>query len=547
MRPLLAVLKALAPRRLQAQMILLLGLLVLVQIAISGIIFGGLIGEILENQIGRRALLVAETMARNPVVTECLQHGDPEGRVQILAEEVRATTDSEYVVVCNAEGIRLSHPDTWKIGEHFVGGDEGPALAAGSSYVSSAVGTLGPSLRGFAPVHGPDGQVIGFVAVGYLLEHVNRVIMRHRLEPRVFVFMMALVGLLGAVVIAGHFKRAILGLEPKEIASLYQERETILETIRESVLAIGPDGTVHLANAAARAALDIEPGAELVGRPVDEIVPRQALDQVLESGEPALDREVSRRGVDFVVNILPVRHQHRVVGAVASFRRRDELDHLARELARTREYADLLRAQAHEHSNQLHTVAGLIQIGAADEALEMILDETADYQELISLLNEAVPHPLLSGLIIGKCNRASELKVQLTVDPDSSLRDVPETIPQERLVTVLGNLVDNALEAAVAGDRAPRAVRLSMTDLGHDLILEVEDSGRGVTADEAERIFACGVTTKTTPGHGVGLHLVRETLDALGGQITVGKSELGGAVFTVIVPKIVPEQGGQAS
>lgn len=537
MRALRAIGRALVPRSLHAQMILAVGLLVLVQIGISGIIAGGLIGKILQEQIGRHALVVAETLARNPIVIDGVLHGDPDGRVQELAEEVRGVADGEFVVVCDSTGVRLSHPDAWKIGEHFVGGDEGPALTEGRSYVSAATGTLGPSLRGFAPVRAGDGRVVGFVSVGYLVEDIDGVIRRQRLEPRVFVFLMALVGLLCAVFIADRFKRAILGLEPREIASLFQEREAILETIRESVLLIDPAGTVRLANAAARRDLEIEPGDELVGRPVDEIVPPAIRAEVLEQGEPALDREVSRRGTGFVVNVLPVRHGQRIVGAVASFRRRDELDHLARELARTREYADLLRAQAHEHSNQLHTIAGLIQIGAASEALQLILDESADYQELVSLLRAAVPHPLLSGLIIGKGNRASELKVQLIVDPDSSLRDVPPGLPQEKLVTVLGNLLDNAFEAAVAGGRTPRAVRLSMTDLGHDLILEIEDSGRGIAPDEVENLFRRGVTTKKTPGHGVGLHLVREALTDLGGQITVGESDLGGALLTVIVPK----------
>ncbi len=543
--------RALVPRSLQAQMILLLGLLVLVQIGISGIIFGSLVAEILEDQIGRRALVVAEAVARNPVVVQGLRDLEsgrppqPDGPVQALAEQVRRAADGEYVVVCNAEGIRLSHPDSWKIGQHFVGGDEGPAVAEGRSYVSSAVGTLGPSLRGFAPVRDPDDpdhpdRVLGFVSVGYLLSDVDRIIVRHQLQPRVFIFMMALVGLLGAVIIAGRFKKAILGLEPREIASLFQERGAILETMREGVLAVDAGGNLRLANAAARRDLGLDrlgPESELVGRPVADLVAVPVLQQVLRDGQPVLDREVERGGVAFIVSVNPVRHQGEVVGAVASFRRKDELDRLARELSRVRDYSDLLRAQAHEHSNQLHTVAGLIQIGAADEALDLILNETADYQELVSLLNSAVPHTLLSGLIIGKANRASELKVQLEVDEGSSLRDVPAHVAPERLVTILGNLVDNALEAAVAGERQPRRVRLSMTDLGHDLILEVEDSGPGVPAERAAAIFERGVSSKSSAGHGVGLHLVRENLNALGGDITVGESELGGALFTAIIPK----------
>jgi two-component system CitB family sensor kinase/two-component system sensor histidine kinase DcuS len=520
-------------------MIVLLGLLVLVQIGISGIIFGSLVADILEDQIGKRALDIAQTVARDPLVARGITAGDPEQKVQALVDPIRQTTGAEYIVVCDAQGVRLSHPDSWKIGQKFVGGDEGPALEEGRSYVSSAVGTLGPSLRGFAPVYGAQRQVVGFVAVGYLLEDLDRTIIQHQLQPRVFVFMMALVGLLGAVLIAGRFKRAILGLEPREIASLFQERGAILETIREGVLAVDRHGEVRLANAAARRDLELvqEGGEGLAGQPVSHVIPQAPVAEVLEKGQAVLDREIARNGVAFLVNVIPVIHQGQVMGAVASFRRKDELDRLASELSQVREYSELLRAQSHEHSNQLHTLAGLIQIGAPQEALDLILHETRDYQDLISLLNTAVPHPLVSGLIIGKCHRASELKVQFLIDPESSFGDIPAAVNQEQLVTILGNLVDNAFEAALAGSREPKVVRLSMTDLGRDLIIEVEDSGQGVPAEQVDHIFQRGVTSKKGANHGVGLHLVRENLATLQGQVTVGESELGGALFTVSIPK----------
>ena len=538
--------RVLVPHSLQGQMIVLLGVLVLVQIGISGIIYGSLVADFLADQIGRRALDIAGTVAGTPLVAEGVAVGDPEGRVQSFAETVRRRTGAEYVVVCDRAGLRLSHPDPDRIGEHFVGGDEERVLATGESYVSRGVGTLGPSLRGFVPIAGDAGEAVGFVAVGYLIEDVNRTIVRHQLQPRVFVFMMALVGLLGAVIIAGFFKRAILGLEPREIAALYRERSAMLETIREGVLAVDEEGRIRLANAAARRDLGLEDaarGGNLAGRPVAELVPEIPVGDVLRSGAPALDFPLQRSDVTLVGNVLPVRHEDRVVGVVVSFRRKDELERLARELSQVREYAELLRAQAHEHSNQLHTVAGLIQIGAHREALELILAESADYQQLVGQLADTVPHPLLSGLILGKMARAGELKVRFTLDPDSSLRDLPAHVAAERMVTILGNLLDNAFEAAggAASPEHPPRVRLSMTDLGRDLVLEVEDSGPGVPDTETDHIFEAGVTTKTADGHGIGLSLVARHLAALGGHVLVGRSDLGGALFTVIIPKKEPD------
>jgi len=537
LRLLQTILRAMVPRSLQGQMIMLLGALVLVQLGISGIISGSLVAEITAEQIGQQALGIAESMARNPLVHHGLINGDAGGEVQQLAESVRLATGAEYVVVCDTAALRLSHPDAWKIGQTFVGGDTGPVLNEGRSYVSQAVGTLGPSLRGFAPVRGPRDRVLGFVAVGYLLEDVQRTILDRQLQPRVFVFMMALVGLIAAVVIAGHFKRAILGLEPREIASLYRERSTILATLREGVVAIDETGAVRLANPAARRALELPDDEPLAGRPITDVFPRAAMLDVLAGGEPVYDREVVRNGHELVVNMIPVQVDEQTVGVVASFRRRDELHQLTRELARTREASELLRAQAHEHSNQLHTIAGLIQIEAHQEALDLILRESRDYQDLIAFLAEAVPQPNLSGLILGKVSRASEMKVDLIIDRGGSLRDLPDWLPPERLVTILGNLLDNALEAAVCSEAEPHQVRLSMTDLGRDLVLEIEDSGPGVPPDEVDGIFERGVTTKTGTDHGVGLYLVAENLRELDGSVSVDRGDLAGARFTVIIPK----------
>ena len=534
---------ALVPRSLQSQMILLLGALVLVQIAISGVIFGSLIADVTEAQIGKRALDIAKSVARDPLVHGALANSGAEGAVQELAESVRQATGAEYVVVCDSTARRLSHPDAWKIGLHFVGGDTGPVLEEGLSYTSKAVGTLGPSLRGFAPVRGDDGTILGFVAVGYLLEDVDRIVHGHQLQPRVWVFMMALVGLLAAVMITDHFKKAILGLEPRQIASLYQQRSTILETIREGVVAIDPDGLIQLANPAARRALDLDPAVELVGRPVREIFPRAGMDDVLRDGREILDREVVRNGRELIVNMIPVRHEGRIVGVVASFRRKDELDQLARELSSAQEYSEMLRVQAHEHSNHLHTIAGLIQIEAHQEALDLILSESMDYQDIIRFLADAVPDPTLSGLILGKLNRASELKVAFVVDRESTMRELPEWLDPQRLVTILGNLLDNALEAAVAGPPRPAGIHLSMTDLGHDLVFEIEDTGAGIPDDQQDHVFTKGVTSKPTPGHGVGLYLVAENLRELGGAITVERGSLGGAILTVIIPKTRSDNG----
>lgn len=520
------------PRSIQARLSLLVTVLLIFLVSLIGALFSDFVSNILTEQVGRKAVEVAHSVALHPAVREGLQAEDS-SRVQQVAEKIRAATGAEFIVVGNRRGIRLSHPDPNKIGRPFVGGDLRSALEEGRSYASQAVGTLGPSLRGIVPVRGSDGTIQGFVAVGYLLSNIETMIRSQQREILGYVAVMLVFGMVGAAVIARGLKAAIFGLEPHEIATLFQERNAIIGAIREGIIAVDGSGRLTLMNQASRSYLGEGAGTEeaMRGRRLGEICRCAELESALVEKTQLLDREMELAGRPMVVNVLPLAE-----GAVASFRPKDELDRLSRELSRMQEYSELLRAQTHEYSNKLHTIAGLIQIGAHNEALELVMTEASGYQELIRTLADAVPDPVVAGIILGKFNRARELKVDMRLDPASSLADLPASIEREHLVTIFGNLLDNAFEAVrEAGGR--KEVHLFFTDLGNDLIIEVEDSGYGVASDMADRLFEKGATTKTFSGRGMGLFLVRRALDDLGGQITFSASELGGALFTVSIPK----------
>ncbi len=523
----------LLPRNLQVKISLLVTTLLFILISLISVLFSDFTETTLREQIGRKAVEVAHTVALNPIVRQGLKSSSP-ADVQKIAEGVRRKTSAEFVVVGDRDGIRLSHPDPEKIGRPFVGGDIGPALELGKSYASQSVGTLGPSLRGIVPVQEVDGSILGFVAVGYLLSDIEAAVTAKRREMYGYVAVVLLFGIFGAAVIAAGLKSAIFGLEPREIAALFLERNAIIGAIREGIIAVDGNGNLTTVNHAARAYLAKTREEDLRGLPLKGVCSCPEMEKALDEGRQILDREMPIAGRTMIVNIIPLPGEAR--GAVASFRPKDELDRLSRELTRMQEYSEMLRAQTHEHSNKLHTIAGLIQIGAHQEALELVMTEASGYQDLIRSLTEAVPDPLLAGIILGKFNRARELKINFALDPDSSLADIPPYLNREHLVTILGNLLDNAFEA-VREFTGERKVRLFLTDLGTDLIIEVEDSGPGVAEEVAQSLFDKGVTTKGHLDRGIGLYLVRQALDALGGEITFARSALGGALFTAIVPK----------
>ena len=521
------------PRRLQTKLSLLVTALLIFHISLIGALFSDFSEELLREQISKRALDVAHAVAENPLTRAGIMARDTDS-IQRFTEDLRSKTEAAYIVVGDHEEVRLSHPDPEKIGLHFVGGDLGPALRDGKEYSSEAVGTLGPSMRGIVPVYDWGNEIIGFVAVGYLASRINELIHQKKLEILGYIAIVLVLGVFGSTLIARGLKAAIMGLEIHEIGALFHERNAIIGAIREGIIAVDGQGQLTYVNQAARSYIGERFEGKLRGRALADICPGSDLVKAIEAGLKVLDAEMIMAGKVMLVNVLPL--EKTAEGSVASFRPKDELDRLTRELSHMQEYSELLRAQTHEYSNKMHTIAGLLQLGAHQEALDLVVNEASGYQELVRNLAEAVPDPVIAGLILGKYNRACELKIELEFDPENSFSDLPATLDREPLVTILGNLLDNAFDAV--REKGPSGlVRLFLTDLGSDLVMEVEDSGTGISAGVADRLFETGITTKNGNGRGTGLALVKRAVDSLEGQITFAEGELGGALFTVIIPK----------
>lgn len=537
------VLGRLLPATLQGQMLILVSLVVLGTLFVSGAIFATFIADISKKQISRRALDIGHAVARMPVVGEVLEQGkDPDGRLQVLAEGVRKETRAQFVVIAGRDSKRFSHPDPEKIGRRFVGGDETRALEQGAAYVSEAVGTLGPSLRSIVPVSGPGGNVVGFVSVGYLQARVMETVKGYQREPATLVFMLFVVVLLGATGIARYVKKQTLGLEPREISSLYQDRQAVFDSIQSGIIAVGEKGEIRLMNQAAIELCGLDSGPPPLGEMVDRVFEGSDFRFLLRSERKESLRQVSVDGQTLLFTSVPIEYAGAVHGVVASFRPMEDFHRLREELRQTRQFSDMLRGQAHEYSNKLHTLAGLLQMEAYGEALELVTRESTGIQQMIQFLGEAVPHPALAAIIMGKVNRALEMKVDFHVNPDSTMGQIPGDLDQDKLISILGNLLDNGLEAAKRETSRPARVALFMTDIGHDLIFEIEDSGPGIDPADHDRIFSREVSSKPSGHgksqfHGMGLFLVDRYVRDLGGQLTISTGDLGGALFMLSIPK----------
>lgn len=525
-------------KKLQNRLIVTIIAVILFLLSITGALFTSLASTILQEQIEKRAVFISKVLADNEEIRRLVIANDPDVKLPAMAEKIRQDVEAKFVVIGDRRGVRLAHPSPGMIGGNMMdddGDDNAPALKEGRSYISHEHGSLGLSIRGKSPIFDSEGSIVGIVSVGYLMENVKSVIASYLMVIKVFIFILFTIGIVCAIYIARGVKKAIFGLEPKEIANLLQEKNAILESIREGVLAINERGQVSMVNQTALAIFRLESASEAIGRPVREIVPDGGISEVLLTGNPAKDVEVEVNGIPLIVNIFPIVHNSEVIGAVSSFRNKDELYRLAKELSRVKEYSEMLRAQTHEYSNNLHTIAGLIQIEAYSEALDMVIREVSGYQEFVKLMTSTMKDPLLSAIVIGKYNYAKEQDIDFTIDLESSMNDIPDNVDREKLVTVLGNLFNNAFEAVMEADE--KKVTLSMTDLGDDIIFEVEDSGAGVSEEERSKIFDKGFSSKENSGRGLGLFFVDKLVREMNGTVETGRSQLGGAAFTVIIPK----------
>ncbi|PTM57636.1 ATP-binding protein [Desmospora activa] len=526
--------------RLQTRTILMVSGLLLLIVGLMGVSIYSQMVAIVEKETGQRALNLAETLAGDPELIAAFQEPEPWTKIQPMAERIRKQSGAQFVVVGNRQGIRYSHPIPERIGRSMVGGDNDRALVNKESYVSKATGSLGPSLRGKTPIIDESGEVIGLVSVGFLMESVADMTLAYLMKMVWFFLLAFVVGVGGAIWLARSIKHATSGLEPDEIASLYKERSAVIEAVREGIIVVDGDGKVTLVNRAASRILGLSKGADVRGRELKELLPDTRLPYVVESGEKELDRRIQINGREIVVNRYPIRSPEgeRVVGAVASFRLKSDMDELNEQLSQVSRYTEALRAQTHEFHNTLYTISGLIQLGSYKEALAMIHQETVENQDRIQRIVKGIPDPRLGGILLGFFNRAKERKVDFSLDEDSRLQPLPADFDRQGLVHIIGNLITNAFEAVDKNPPDQRQVRLYIGDTGGEILLEVEDSGQGITDGDTVRIWERGYSTKKGEKRGFGLPKVKETVEDMGGYIALERGELGGALFVVAVPRI---------
>ncbi|MCR8842434.1 sensor histidine kinase [Paenibacillus sp. SC116] len=501
---------------------------------IGGIIALGIMTSMTEDELGRRLMTTARTVAEQPHIREKVQL--PVKAAQDIAyetENIRMINDVSYIVVLNMDRIRYSHPITDRIGQPIAEKDAEPAFAE-HSYLSKVKGEVGSALRAYVPIMNEQHHQVGVVMAGMILPSISQMIWEQR-GPIAATLMLALLfGLLGAWQLSRNIKRQMYNLEPQEIARILLERTAAFQAMHEGVIAVDNKERITIFNNRAKQIFDIE--GNPVGRPIRDVIPDTRLPEILTLQQPIYNRELIVRNAVIWSNRIPITVQGQTVGAIAIFQDRTELTHMAEELTGVKAFVDALRVQNHEYMNKLHTIAGLIQLEHYEQALDYLFEVSERQEELLSFVKERFLDEGIGGLLLSKISRGQEIGIHVELDKRSGLTYFPPKLDRHDFVLLLGNLIENAFDAFEASDREHKEMVISIEQDDEVLSIMVEDNANGMDDVTQQHMLEKGFSTKASEGRGIGLYLIGNIIEKGCGELVCHSSPGNGTTIIITFP-----------
>ncbi|KAB2332273.1 sensor histidine kinase [Cytobacillus depressus] len=480
---------------------------------------------------------VARMVAKDPRVINEVDNDLLNSVIQQYATEVVESTGVSFVVVLNNELIRKSHPHVNVIGQPFSNIEDAKQSLNGTEHFSKQQGILGEGTRFFTPIWNEDGQQVGIVCVGIVQETVNQALWDAQRTLYFGLGFGLLVGIIGAIYLAHQLKKLLLGLEPQQIVANIQERDIIIDSVSEGIIAVTPDQRILLHNLnftklmeKAKFTGDYKKDAYL-----DKDIFSLFFNEVFTTGKSISNQVVVVNQSELIVNIKVIYINDEIYGAVATLRDQSEMQQLIRQLSGTEQFIDSLRAQNHKFMNQLHTILGLIELKKFDDVAHFIRVLNADYHREVGFVTDKIKSPAVAGFLLGKTSELKEQGVKLTIDSDSHFPNMKMGEMLHDLLLSMGVLLDNAKDAVANSKEKQVSLFLHYDEEEEVILFEVQDSGAGIDEGLIEKIFERGFSTKGGT-RGYGLDAVQSIVKQYQGIVDV-QSEVGnGSNFRIEVP-----------
>lgn len=483
---------------------------------------------------------IAEAIANSPLLDDKISNPQNDKiRVNFTQylDTLKVTLDNiDVISVVSKDNVRLYHSNHSLIGTRYDGSLPEFEKTNKQYYTVNETGPSGSQRRAYAAVYDDNGNYTGFVMTIMLLKNVKSETFQILLMFALITFAAVLTELLVSAELSNTIKKNLYGYEPDVFSAMYRIRDNILESLNEGVLAVDAEARVQFANHSAVEILGKQKMKDVIGYPLSDICDDTFLANVLKKGEKKFNiQEKSLNNTNILIDCIPITEGGVPVGAAVILHDREEYTKLMEDLAGTRYLVDSMRANNHDFTNKLHVILGLIQMQMYDEAVSYIENISIVQRAAISRIMSAVDDPSIAALLIGKTARASELNIKFIPDEKNHYCKTDVSVPSEVMITIIGNLIDNACEAMnISGENrnAPKELRFGIYSRPKAVLITVDDTGVGISEENVKKIFEKGFSTKGE-GRGTGLYQVKDLVEGYNGKITVESREGVGASFAV--------------
>ena len=489
-------------------------------------------GISIENQLANSALDYAKTIASLDEVQQGLSKKVPYEEIQMVIEDYRKETRYQYIIVMDMEGIQYSYPYESGVGKRYKNGGEEKVLHEGIAEKSVDRNELISAVRAFAPVYYERNQV-GAVLVGLLTDEVHQENRASRLNLELSLVIGLLAGILIAYLLSKNIKKSTFGLEPQEIGLLLTQRELILKSIGQGMIAVDRNGTILIMNEASKKILGLPDDA--IGQSLGLYHPEllEYIHEIIESEKDSKQEEkLLTQDIRVLIRTCLMRdHNNQVVGAVTSLESFTHVRELAEQITDYQGMIDSLRAQGHEFMNKLHTVSGLIQLEAYEEALDYIDSLSSKGEELQYFMKKSIKDYKVAGLLLAKYNQLTEAKIDVHFLNESYVTGFPKGLESTTFCSILGNLLDNSWDALI--DVKNPSIEILIQSDSNSCFLRIKNNGPMISDETAQHLYEKNYTTKPN-GNGIGLYMIKKEIDALHGKIEFVND--GGVTWYVRIP-----------